>query len=241
MGGVHVERVSVKGTICELVCCIYPGPGLSNWGGGSDRDKRSSTLEASQQCPRGAGLGFMMAKELEERFALVEYLSDKDTPLYTLNELADLIQAFLNHLQCNKEALIRTGRYRIDFRRSWWMHASLTNLYYTKLPPRGEFIQLGWATKQGLGLDPCGRHSPLDLYTANCYHTSGRDCKFNGIETPDCGYLEAHNFGLDPADAKRIETHREKFYDTKLRVLNILLKAVVHPDSSNIWPECWMS
>ena len=65
---------------------------------------------------------------LEERDAAVAYLSDKDTLLFTHAELADLIDAFVDHLQCNRDVLVRTGRYRIDFRRSEWLHASLTNL-----------------------------------------------------------------------------------------------------------------
>jgi len=65
---------------------------------------------------------------LEECDAAVAYLSDKDTPLCTHAELADLIDAFVDHLQCNRDVLVRTGRYRIDFRRSEWLHASLTNL-----------------------------------------------------------------------------------------------------------------
>ena len=48
---------------------------------------------------------------LEERDAAVAYLSDKDTPLCTHAELADLIDAFVDHLQCNRDVLVRTGRY----------------------------------------------------------------------------------------------------------------------------------
>ena len=128
------------------------------------------------------------------------YLSNQDTPLYTLTELGELIEAFVTHQECNKDVLIKTGRYRIDFRRSWWLHASLSNLYYTKLPWASRFITLGFASdEETLSLDPCGQHSPFDRYEANCYHTPVSDerCKlFNDFETPDCGYLECRRSAI---------------------------------------------
>ena len=192
-----------------------------------------------------------MNTELKERSAAVYYLSDKDTPLLTLAELAELIEAFTIHLECNKDVLIRTGRYRINFQRSWWLHTSLTNLYYTKMPSAIDPVPL---EMQALDIDPCGHHLPIDDYVLSCYHTSlsahrrefneieapecGCRCCFL-IETPECGYLEAESFSdLDPEDCTRIEVNRAKFYDTKLRVLKILSKAVAHRDSSNIWPDC---
>ena len=94
---------------------------------------------------------------------------------------------------------------------------------------------------QGLDLDSCGHHVPIDDYVFNCYHTSLSTHRrgLDEIETPECGYLEADSFSeLDPEDCVRIEVNRAKFYDTKLRVLKILSKAVAHRDSSNIWPDC---
>ncbi len=182
--------------------------------------------------------GCTMNTELKERSAAVYYLSDKDTPLLTLAELAELIEAFTIHLECNKDVLIRTGRYRINFHRSWWLHTSLTNLYYTKMPSAIDPVPL---EMQGLDLDPCGHHLPIDDYVLSCYHTSlsAHRREFNEIEPPECGYLEADSFSeLDPEDCTRIEVNRAKFYDTKLRVLKILSKAVAHRDSSNIWPDC---
>ena len=94
---------------------------------------------------------------------------------------------------------------------------------------------------QALDVDPCGHHLPIDDYVLSCYHTSlsAHRREFNEIEPPECGYLEADSFSeLDPEDCVRIEVNRAKFYDTKLRVLKILSKAVAHRDSSNIWPDC---
>ena len=94
-----------------------------------------------------------MATELEERDAAVHYLSDKDTPLFTLAELAELIEAFTIQFECNKDVLIRTGRYRIKFQRSPWLHASLSNLYYNKLPLSIYFVPLE-TEALALDLDP---------------------------------------------------------------------------------------
>ena len=63
----------------------------------------------------------MMGTELEERDVAVGYLSIKDTPLFTLAELADLIDAFIKHLECNKDVLIRTGL-NVDFEGGLWRH-----------------------------------------------------------------------------------------------------------------------
>jgi hypothetical protein len=41
---------------------------------------------------------------LEERDAAVAYLSDKDTLLFTHAELEDLIDAFVDHLKCNRSS-----------------------------------------------------------------------------------------------------------------------------------------
>jgi len=102
-----------------------------------------------------------MNTELKERSAAVYYLSGKDTPLLTLAELAELIEAFTIHLECNKDVLIRTGRYRINFQRSSWLHTSLTNLYYTKMPSAIHPVPL---EMQALDIDPCGHHLPIDDY-----------------------------------------------------------------------------
>ena len=99
-----------------------------------------------------------MATELEERDAAVHYLSDKDTSLFTLAELAELIEAFTIQFECNKDVLIRTGRYRIKFQRSPWLHASLSNLYYNKLPLSIYFVPLEFVPLEtealALDLDP---------------------------------------------------------------------------------------
>jgi len=179
---------------------------------------------------------------LEERDAAVAYLSDKDTLLFTHAELADLIDAFVDHLKCNRDVLVRTGRYRIDFGRSGWLHASLTNLYYTKLPSYGSNIRIGLAKeKDRLSLDSCGHHLPIDQYQANCYHvnTTGECREFKGIDTPECGFLETDSFSeLDSSASQRIETNRADFFSLKLRVLSILRNAVANRDSLNLWADC---
>ena len=128
--------------------------------------------------------GCTMNTELKERSAAVYYLSDKDTPLLTLAELAELIEAFTIHLECNKDVLIRTGRYRINFQRSWWLHTSLTNLYYTKMPSAIDPVPL---EMQALDIDPCGHHLPIDDYVLSCDHPflSAHHREFNEIEAPE--------------------------------------------------------
>src|SRR5688572_21457484 len=71
---------------------------------------------------------------LAEREAVFRYVTSDTTPLYTTDELADLLDAFLAHLERNRDSLLRTGHPRTTFARSWWLDWHLTTLYYTKVP-----------------------------------------------------------------------------------------------------------
>lgn len=178
----------------------------------------------------------------EERSIAVEYLLGKDTPLLAIAELGELIGDFLVHLQCNEPALLRTGKCRISFRRSWWLHSTLTNLYYTKLPNAMQGRQLKAAIKESPTIsDPCGKHSPFDWIEANCYHyNSSENCQaFNGISSPECGYDESGYLpGLEPHDISRLEEGRFKFFNLKVNILTIVRDALAKRDGNRLWSNC---
>ena len=74
--------------------------------------------------------------QLAERQQLTAFLVDRDTPLYTLAELAELTADFIAHLERNSEPLLATGRPRTRFFRSRGLDLQLTNLYPVKEPTR---------------------------------------------------------------------------------------------------------
>jgi hypothetical protein len=177
----------------------------------------------------------MMATKFEQT---VDYLWNEDTPLLTLAELGESIEEFVIHLECNKDALIRTGRSRISFGRSSWMDGFLTPHYEMKLSKLIKAVPFAEATEYGIA-DPCGRHSPIDYFAASCFHNDA-PCKiFKGIETPECGYREAGNdIGLNAEDELRVENYRPKLFDSKVKVLPVLADAISKRDATKIWTDC---
>lgn len=71
---------------------------------------------------------------LAGKISFVSYLNHVDTPLYNLNELANLIDSFKRYLEDNRSALIRTGYPESDFADSFWLAHRLGRLYFTKFP-----------------------------------------------------------------------------------------------------------
>lgn len=160
---------------------------------------------------------------LAEREAACLYLTRDAAPLYTTDELADLLAAFLEHLERNRDPLLRTGHPRTDFSRSWWLNWHLTKLYYTKLPTTirmvrsrqtGDF-ERSYVWGEALEVDECLPES------------EGR------------AYEDAPIFeNLDPADANRLEASRGKVFGAKVAILERLTTALRRRDAMDLWPRC---
>lgn len=195
--------------------------------------------------------------DLKERESATYFLSCVDTPLFTLTELADLLDAFIDHLECplNRDALIARGKYQIEFSRSWWLHAGLSNNYYTKIgPDDSTLMQLGAAEAAGFQLDPCGKHSPFDRFHVEYWTTAQSDHSkmLSELSFPSRAskvleenersiksYAKVRSFsGLDRNDVKQLEANRSRFYELKLRILKILSRSLRYEDTSRLWPEC---
>jgi hypothetical protein len=89
---------------------------------------------------------------LARRALTISHLSDPDAPFHTLDELADLLDAYVQHRQRSRDLLVTTGYPERSFARCLWLDACLAPLYPTKVPisvyPRLETTALspvgGW-------------------------------------------------------------------------------------------------
>jgi hypothetical protein len=88
---------------------------------------------------------------------LSDLLANTGTPLYTLDELSELVAAFAEHLKENRAHLLATGYPHTSFSRSQWLHLRLSWLYPIKTPEEVgtrptssgdlEYVY-GWRTKR---------------------------------------------------------------------------------------------
>ena len=160
--------------------------------------------------------------QLAQREAAFRYITRDTTPLYTTNELAELLDAFIAHLERNRGPLLRTGHPRTDFSRSWWLNWHLTTLYYTKVPVGVRMVrnQAGDFERSyvwGEGLD-IGEGFPA---------SGGRT------------HEDEPSFAdLDPADADRLEANRGKVLAAKVASLEHLGTALRRRDANGLWPRC---
>lgn len=67
------------------------------------------------------------------RYYCIDYLRDPLTPFHSLDELGDLTEAFLSHLESNRGALLRTGLPETNFIPSLWLDWHVNKLYPTRL------------------------------------------------------------------------------------------------------------
>ena len=160
---------------------------------------------------------------LAEREAAFWYITSDTTPLYTTDELADLIVAFMAHLERNRDPLLRTGHPQTDFSRAWWLDWHLTKLYYTKLPVAIRMVR----NRQAGDFERSyvwGEELELDQS-----HLEG-----GGRTYEDEPIFES----LDPADADRLEASRGKVLAAKVAVLERLATALRRRDAKGLWPNC---
>ena len=203
---------------------------------------------------------------LARRSALIDYLADRATPDYTLDELAGLLDAFARHLERNRDALLRTGYPRTRFGPSAWLDWRLTLLSPSKLPVS--------AFDRPAHLPPPYDHfrGPLAPHEASLYEEEGllpRDDEGNlaysyvwatesgplswSKEGPSlvrhdgsfahlvpiqrCDYAEAALIDGMPRDlARRLEEGRARLLRVKLDALNACVRCLRSRDADPLWP-----
>lgn len=160
-------------------------------------------------------------------------------PLYSLEELEELTEAFIGHLQKNRGELIRTGYTWNRFRASYFLDWRLNRLYFTELPVKRtkpdarirDVLDRLWKVEhpdQELPKRWIGRKAPLDV---NLFENIVQAEKTKGsskLGIPD----------LAEGDARKLKAARETLFDLKIRILEALLEALKRRSSQGLWDRC---
>lgn len=149
---------------------------------------------------------------LARRIRAVEYLSDEDVPFFTLQELAAHLRGFAGFLHNHRDYIVQTGLPPRCFRPCRWLYLHLGRLYDTRTtlsPYPADELREGanvapyeWAS---YAVDEMGRVEEIAV------------CR----NDRDADLLR----GMDPDDAERIERDRQRVFDVKLRVVELLADA----------------
>jgi hypothetical protein len=180
----------------------------------------------------------------------VRYVACIDAPLYSLEDLEELVGCFTAHLQHNRRTLLATGHPIRSFGRSPWLDDRLTRLYFTKLPvyvrsrcrtdgdfeyeytwPRQAPDPLAKSDRSGKWAVPYGPHFQ--------YGDDGQAFARDGSPVEAVPYEEAALLGgLGTEDATRLEELRETILDVKTKTLRRLLRALGARDAHRLVDEC---
>jgi hypothetical protein len=173
---------------------------------------------ASRELPASKVLHVLEREDLLKllvRLGLLETLASEQTPLYTLEELANVLKEFRGFLDENKESLLQTGYPGAAFSSSPWLDRYLGKLYYLEVrPPQ---------TPQP-GSRPSGRE--FDKWSFR---------QFTGRRLHDekTGSLE-----IDPEDVARLVEGRPKLLKLKHDVLLRVEMALRDGSFEGAWKDC---
>ena len=159
--------------------------------------------------------------ELAHKVAIVDYIGDKWTPFYSLDEAAEILEAFIVNQQHNRESLIRTGYPKISFERSRWIDSSLNRLYYVK---------------SAVGFNKAIRNKNGDFeYSYVWKKNITKDWEIIRSESYEDGMF--FDF-LTTEEANLIEDGRYEFYKLKISILKETARAINLRTTHCLWKNC---
>ncbi|MDP9363544.1 MAG: hypothetical protein M3Q10_04830, partial [Chloroflexota bacterium] len=193
-------------------------------------------------------------RRLADRKAVADYL-DYHLSFYTTEEMADLADAFADHLEDNRPHLEATGLPRTSFSMRW-PGPFLRDLYpvkafngcETKYYVDGREIPLTFPLLYGR--DPDTSVSRIRCYTwkrppdptPGAEEGPGSiapEASWDDAGWVPCTYDEAPvTHGLDRSDAARLEAGRPAMLDLEIRVLRRLASALRARDATHLWSDC---
>jgi hypothetical protein len=204
----------------------------------------------------GEALSLIETEDLERlanRVGLTEYLCRDTTPFYTLEELADRVQQFAEHLQRDRDYLIKTGLPSRCFRACRWLYRNLARLYdvrTTASPRPGDEVFGGTDDPRGGAGEPYrwvklnepsgGLHEPHSEPGEPDIWANLPPGPYHSLQNFQyCAYEQADLLnGMRVEAAARIEAERPRFLDLKIRVLEEVAAALLERDAAGIWPRC---
>lgn len=183
------------------------------------------------------------AAEILRGYRRLGYLGNRFTPLYTLDQLAQLLQGFKAHLIRNKDHLLETGHQKSSYCAFLWLDYHCNKLYFTKLPAFSS------ATIQIENPDDCLPSDDLPVATTarfDAEHNLIFDYKWSREVSstpgwlrkgmPFCDYDDAPVLGcFEREESKLLEDVREKVLEAKIAVIERLQTAARRGSIDRLW------
>jgi hypothetical protein len=178
--------------------------------------------------------------DLAYKVSYFDFLTDKETPFYTHEELAEVIEQFITYLKAHKSSLLAIGYPVKSFEKSPWLFRNLSRLYPVKIP----------FTVQGRSFS----HQKIAEIDGIAEKDSEGNLIFNytwikewfydlkPLEAlSNCSYEEALLIkGLQEKDIKHIEGNRAKVFNLKIEILELAYKYLYQNRNANdFWENCF--
>lgn len=204
--------------------------------------------------------------ELAVRASFVGLLHCANTPLYTLDELANLLDQFADYLASNRNALLETGYPGCSFTQSFWLGNQLGRLYFAVFPSLVITPPEDPAKQSYLFLEESEEQrdeAPEDAVPITGANYKGAVRKDDLVYLPQWKYFPepdeqgnmlqckgwityhereldstVHTLILGPDEFERLVTLREKVLSAKQCVLQLLAAALRKRDADNLLDRC---
>ena len=157
--------------------------------------------------------------DFAKRVNLVRYFFSDYTPNYTLEMLTELIEDYISYLNQNRSYLFKIGYPRKVFEGSEWIDSFLSLLYPIKKAVEIWYLPTG---KIELPIKKAQR--------PRVYHTEK--------EEPELYEKGPILDFLNEEEADRLKTGRSKFFELKISILNVLVKALKCKTATKLWDDC---
>ena len=178
--------------------------------------------------------------DLFGRWALVPYLLT-DPAFLTIDELAEVIEEFADHLEANRSSLMSMGVPETSLGASW-PGMMLGYLYPTKSIFREDSLPVVDGGEIVSPRDRALKHIPASKRATrvHTYFWVRREPSPSGEDLVLDGPYEAvaRIANLDEQTATRVDAGRLVFLDLEIDVLRTLANALRSRDTENLWPEC---
>ena len=177
--------------------------------------------------------------DLAYKVSYFDFLTDKETPFYIHEELAEVIEQFITYLKANKSSLLSIGYPAKSFEKSPWLFRNLSRLYPVKIP----------FTVQGRSLS----HQKIAEIDGIAEKDSEGNLIFNYTwikewfydlkpfeALSNCSYEEAVLIkGLQNNDIQHIEENRAKVFNLKIEILELSYKYLCqNMNAKDFWENC---
>lgn len=177
--------------------------------------------------------------DLAYKVSYFDFLTDKETPFYTHEELAEVIEQFIPYLKANKSSLLAIGYPAKSFEKSPWLYRNLSRLYPVKIP----FTVQGrsFSHQKIAEIDGIAEKDSEGNLIFNYTWIKEWFYNLKPLEAlSNCSYEEAMLIkGLQNNDIQHIEENRAKIFNLKIEILERAYKYLCQNMNANdFWENC---